>query len=363
MKLPAAFVLMMSTLAFDARADDPISADREIDAGHRVVSVGAALVPGVVLHGSGHFALGRRTTAYRLLAIEGTGLGLLALGVIPIALSGASRYLVRTSGIIAAMGTGLLGTSLQADFWGVAMPLAARGHPPLSAPIVEADLGYRYVYDPQFRYAHFAVAALDLRWHGLHLSPSIWTAADDINVRSRFLAGYRFFGPRPGTQPARDGSYLELDAAITRHRYGTERFTTVTGEVFTGGRLDLQRIDPWLRGSFSELALGIGLQAFDYDVEKSQDLGTDRESLLLAHLGFGFYIGGPDAPRAEINNYYDHRHDDFVAGFNERAIGVPGHIGLSTTIYFTDHIGMHAVFEAGSSLLAGASLLIRQPAP
>jgi hypothetical protein len=349
-------------LASTARADDD-GGDRGVDEqsvtpAERTLAVGASLVPGVMLHGAGHFAIGRRTTAYKLFALEGIGLALLLAGAIPLVVSGASRYLVRTSGVVAAMGAGLLGNSLQADIWGVAMPLDARGMPAETAPIVEAEVGYRHVHDTHFDYASFLVTALDLRWRSLHLRPSSWYALDDRNVRLGMLAGHRFFGPRPGEAPAADGSYLEIHAAVTRHRFAQERFTTVTGELFAGGRLDLVHLDPWLQGAFSELGIGIGLQAFDYDAG-GLELGVDRESLLLARFGFGFYVGGPDAPRAEIFNYYEHRHDDFAGGFNEAAIGIPGHLGLSTTVYLHDAVGMHAVFEAGASLLGGASLLLR----
>lgn len=43
----------------------------------------AALLPGLVLHGAGHWLAGDRATAWRLLAAQGTGLGLLAVGGAP----------------------------------------------------------------------------------------------------------------------------------------------------------------------------------------------------------------------------------------------------------------------------------------
>ena len=45
------------------------------------VATAVAIVPGLVLHGSGHFAAGERATGWRLLGMEGVGLGLTAVGL------------------------------------------------------------------------------------------------------------------------------------------------------------------------------------------------------------------------------------------------------------------------------------------
>lgn len=333
---------------------DPVSP------GHRTLAFGAALVPGVLLHGSGHFALGRRQTAYRLLAIEGVGLALMVTAALPLWFTSASRYIAQSAGMVGAMGAGLFATSLQADLYGTLMPLDWRGKPARTAAIVEAELGYRYVSTEQFEYASFVVAALDLRWQGVRVSPSGWYALDDQNARHRLAFGYRFLGPRPGLPPAADGTFLEMEGAVTHHRFGTERFDSLTGEVMTLGRLDLERVDAYLTGTFSELGVGIGLGAFD---QRDDDAGleADREAgLMLVHLGFGFYLGGPSAPRAEVLSYYEHRHDDFAGGLVENAIGVPGHMGVSSRIHLSEQLGLAAMFEIGADLVTGISLLIRQ---
>src|SRR5204863_8650382 len=53
----------------------------------------AALFPGVLVHGTGHFVAGDRRTGYRLLAMEGLGLGLTLTGGATLAFTGASRHL------------------------------------------------------------------------------------------------------------------------------------------------------------------------------------------------------------------------------------------------------------------------------
>jgi hypothetical protein len=359
----AALVLAATLASGSARADDGGDEGPDPDepsAGLRVPGAITWLVPGVLLHGSGHFTIGRRTTAYRLLAMEGIGVGMVVIAGIPIALTAASRYLIREAAVVGAMGVGLFAISLQADLYGTVVPLDSRGEPSPTLPHVEAEIGYRYVYNPRFAYSSFVVNALELRHGGLLLAPSTWVALDDANRRTRVLGGYRFFGPRAEDEPAKDGSFIELTAGVTHHAHHTERFATLTPEVMTNGRLDLARIDPHLAGSFGELGIGFALQLFDYE---GLPLGEDIESLLLARMGFGFYLGGPRAPHGEFTSYYDHRHDDFVAGFTERSIGVPGHVGFAGEGYFTDHFGVSAIFEAGAAIMAGGSILLREAPP
>jgi hypothetical protein len=266
----------------------------------------------------------------------------------------------RSLGVIGAIGVGFIGTALQADLYGTLMPLEWRGSPPRRLPIVETELGYRYVNSEQFGYASFLVTSLDLRWEGLRLSPSAWFALDDRNTRQRIEGAYRFFGPRAASsQMASDGSFVELQSALTRHHFGPEGFDTLTGEVFALGRLDLVRFDENLVGTFSEIGVGVGLQAFDYDAP-GHPLGEDTESLLLGRLGFGFYLGGPEAPRAEVVSFYEHRHDDYAGGLVEDAIGVPGHMGASARVDVSEHIGLSTLVSIGADIVTGLSVHIRQ---
>jgi hypothetical protein len=80
-------------------------------------------------------------------------------------------------------------------------------------------------------------------------------------------------------------------------------------------------------------------------------------------MGWGFYLGGPDTPVGEVSSYYDHRHDDFVGGFTETSIGVPGHIGFAGRAWLSDNFGFNAVFEAGAAIMAGGSLMFRDTRP
>jgi hypothetical protein len=322
-----------------------------------------AVVPGALVHGTGHLVVGDTKTGLRLLALEGVGLGVLATGFVPIVLSGASRRLIGPAAALSAAGVGLFAISFLADIYGVVAPAGGVGAPLLEAPSFEAGLGYRYVYDPVFSYRNFMVQEIDYRTGAWRLHPSAWFAFDDTNARLRAHVAYRLTGPLPpGHGESHDGSFVDLEGAITRHAFTSNRFSTTTGEVAVAGRFDMARIGPSLRGSFAEMSAGLALQAYSYAIRGTT---ADVSELLLVRFGFGMYLGFPRSPRGEIKLYYDHRHDDFAAGLKIPGLGsgVVGHFGAEARLYLTRQWGLAAEVAAGSAYVTGLSILFRHGGP
>ena len=340
----------------DTRADSANARDdQEPSPTRRALGIGAAVVPGVLTHGAGHWVIGRHDAAGKLLVAEGIGFGTFLLGGVPIVLSGASRYVVGPAAALTMLGFGVFAVSFLADVYGTAVPLDARGSPLATAPSVETELGYRYVYDPQFAYRHFVVERVALRFGRLLVEPSAWFAADDLNSRWRLLGGWRLLGPLPA-QAAPDGSRLDVHAAATHQRYDSDRFSTSMGEASVDGRLDLARVDADLRGAFVDLGVGLGVQRVGYELS---GVPADTETLLLGGFGFGAYLG---QGRGEVRAYYDHRHDDYAAGLKITGLGsgVAGHFGLEGRYFFTDELGLSVDAEVGSAYLAGLGVVYRQ---
>ncbi|MEZ4445307.1 MAG: hypothetical protein R3B72_39910 [Polyangiaceae bacterium] len=360
-------LLAVMTAAPAAAGEPPVDATPSPDPdgalvppspGHRTLAFGAGILPGVLLHGSGSFALGRHSTAHKLLAAEGVGLGMVAIGLGTLAGTGASRYLAAPAASFMIPGAGLFGMSLVADLLATAWPMEDRGEPLRRAPTVEVELGYRAIHDPVFRYGHLLQQRLTLAVGGLRVIPEMWTAMDDANARMRLEAAYRPFGPRPDRE-ASDGSYVDFRLAATHHRFASDGFRTLTGELAARGRLDLARFDDFLTGQYAELELGVALQGYGYDVP-AQSIGADTETILLMRFAHGVYIGDPKRPPyGEIQNYYDHRHDTFAGGLTGFAIGIPGYFGFDGFAYFDDHWGLRGHLEVGSAVLGGVSLLLR----
>jgi hypothetical protein len=326
----------------------------------RGLAAGAAVVPGFLVHGTGQWVLGRPKTALRLLASEGVGLGLVALGGIPIVVTGASRKLVGPAAAIAISGFGLIFLGTLAELYGTTGLDQGGGHAQRRTVWFESELGYRYIYDPEFRYRNFAVERM-LFWVGhVKLEPSLSSALDDTAARARVLAGWRFFGPLPRPRAeAKDGSFLEVELAGTRSVFSRYAFDKWAGEAALGGRYDLERFDPVLRGSFVDGALGWGREWVRF-VPPGTRPSTNATDLLLARFGFGVYLGR--VPRnGEVRLYYDHRHDDFAAGLAAGGIGsgVVGHIGLEAWQYLDPSWGIKCEAQVGSAYLLGLSALYR----
>ncbi|HEU4537335.1 MAG TPA: hypothetical protein VFS00_24615 [Polyangiaceae bacterium] len=321
-------------------------------------AVGAAVVPGLLVHGAGHYVAGNKRTAGRLLALEAAGIGAVGGGLVTLALTGASRRLVAPVATFTIAGVGLFAISTLADLYGVLAPPGGTGEPLRVAPRFAAELGLRHVYDPVFPYGAFSYQALEVRLGGLRLSQSGWHSLNEHrNRRLRFEGAWRFVGPRPeGGERASDGSFLDVEAAFTDHDYGSDGFGVTTGEASLRGRLDLGRVGPTLAGSFAEFGAGLALASNRYD--RHTDEGDD---LLLGGFAFGAYFGRRADRWGEAKIYYDHRHDGFAAGLKMRGLGsgVPGHFGARALFFFDRSWGAQAEVEAGSAYVTGLSVLYR----
>ena len=194
-----------------------------------------------------------------------------------------------------------------------------RGFKPVGA------LGVQYVVDPQFDYGPF-VTALGRYRHGRHqveLDAAI--ALSDNN--QRIGAGYTAFFVGEGER----GRSLYARTKLTYHRFGSDGFRHLTGELLVGGRLPLRAIGPSLRGMFLEAEFGLGLQSFGFDA-LGGGLNGAVNGMLLFRSAYGFYLGD----RGELALFYDHRRDGFAGalGVDSVAAGTPGHVGVSGEGFF-----------------------------
>ncbi|WP_428264289.1 hypothetical protein [Haliangium sp.] len=338
-----------------AGEDDEIEVepDRGGDITPGVLPVLGALVPGVLVHGLGHRIGGDRRTASWLLRAEGVGLGVAVAAGIPLALTGANRRLALPAIplVVGGLGSFLLGWT--ADIYGAAGGARVTGEPRLDAPVLALRAGYLYVHDPQFEYASVADFDARARVGPWSVAAAASLALDDDHQRARLGGGYRLWGPRPDRASA-DGTYFDLDAAVAMSHFGSDGFTTWTGEVFVHGRYDLARIGPSLRGAFADMGVGLALELADYD-----DGDTDVGDLLLADFGFGVYLGRPEGAHGELRVGYDHRRDDFAGGLAVRGGGggFAGSFSASGFVRVAGPWGVSARFELGSAYVAGLGLL------
>jgi hypothetical protein len=322
------------------------------------LAVGASILPGVLLHGSGHYVHGCKRLGETLLWMELSGLGLVLLALAPAPIFGGNESMVPFQAFIAMSGVALFAGSWLLDVYGTAVPEAVRGKPMNRAPSMETLVGYRHVYDPIFRFRHFFTQGFDV-WHGsLRVMPRADFAVAGRNARYRLPAAFRLLGPTPSHGTGL-GTFLDLMLGLTHHDFFIDGFKASTLELATQSRWDLVSVDPGLRGTFAELGAGVGLTRYAYEAP-----GADRDlnSLLLMSFGFGGYFGDPTGRGGEIKLIYDHRHDDFAAGSKLPGLGsgTIGHFGLEARGYLNSEFGMLFDVQAGSAYVLGLSLLYRQ---
>ena len=147
----------------------------------------ASVVPGVVIHGVGHLVNGCPGLGARLLWLELAGLGLIATALLPAPVFGGNQYLVPIQAFLGMSGVALFSGSWLFDIYGSVVPLEARGLEAPRAPVLETQLGYRYVYDPIFQYRHFMVQGFEWWQRSLRLMPRADFAPRDANARYRLL--------------------------------------------------------------------------------------------------------------------------------------------------------------------------------
>ncbi len=318
------------------------------------------MVPGLVVHGAGHFVLDEKRTARNLLIMEGIGVGLLAVGGLTVFFTGASRYFAAPAISATMAGGGLLASSAFGDLYGTISrdgdAVTARLRPPVSW---ETELGYRRVHDPQFAYTDFLVERVSHQVGAFRFSPSGWFSTRGDTARYRLEGQYRVLGATAFETPV-DASFLDVTLGFVHQRHRPERFTKGSAELSLDGRYDLGRLGRTLRGSFVELGVGYALGRLDYDAI-GVAVPSDYEHLLLGHWAFGILLRGQSAPGSEVLVYYDHRHDDYAAGLLSGGIGSGnfGHFGVGARWFFNDRFGISGDFQVGAAYVGGASLLFR----
>jgi len=327
----------------------------------RRAAAGLALMPGIAVHGSGHYALGYRKTAYALLLTELLGAALVFGGVVTEVRSGNSRQLAGPSVAATVLGGGLVLASFGADLYGT---LTSDGDAAAALPRAparfESEVGYRYVADPHFDYRHFVVESLTLRRGDFRLTPCAWFATNASNVRYRVEAAYRLLGLGPAEAGDRD-DHLDLVLGGMHQRYLPEHFQRTGLDFALDARFDFAHLGDTLRGSFIDLGLGYGRAKIAYAIQ-GLAVPSDTDDLLLVRVGLGVALRGRAAAGSEARIYYDHRHDDYAAGFLTpgRVSGVFGKFGGDLRWFFTPRLGVLADAQVGSAIVGGLSILFRE---
>lgn len=322
-------------------ASEPVSSDVDTsiaqpDRARRVRATAAALIPGAVIRGAGHFALGDRETAYKLAYAQATGLGMILVSSASIGLSGASRYLTPPSMPVILTGSGIFLVSWLADIYGAA-GLSRFAGTRRELPFLELEAGGLTLQNSALDVS--GAGYLSIR-HERRVIAALELVQGDAGYR-RFAAtgGYRLW-QRPD-----DGSYIALSSELMSESFGDAGFRVAAAHGFIDGRMALQGVSETLGGAFATGHLGFGLERVRYDRD------TDIERNFRAMFGLGMYVGSARRP-GEIVLFYDQRRDDLVGGVSSESVaGFLGHFGVDGFWYFMGRYGVHARIALGQGQL------------
>ncbi|MDC0711601.1 hypothetical protein POL68_24240 [Stigmatella sp. ncwal1] len=317
------------------------------------VPAALSVVPGLLFHGLGTWVEGDTQTSKRLFALEGAGLGLLAVGGVPIALTGASRRTIGPLYLVALSGAGLFSLSAAANLYAAVAPAFPPGAPAPALPPVEVELGYQHVYDPAFDYRHFLSLGATARLSSVRLEGSVQWAPGEGNTRIRMGGAYRLLGAPEQARGSAEGTALDGEAAAVFHRFGPQGFAMGGVEAGVRGRYDMVRLSRRLEGSFAEVSAGMAFQGYSYFGPVSEDALHEQ---LLFSFGYGVYLGRQGPVRGEALLYYNHRKDDFPGGV-KAAVGVLGFFGMRGRLFLSDRWGVSGDVQAGSAYVGRVSVV------
>jgi hypothetical protein len=340
--------------AAEENSDEETPAD-EHDAVRRAINVGVAVLPGLVVHGAGHFAAGDAETGWKLVGAEIASLGLTTAGVAGLLVTGAADQTVTLFVGLTALGGTSFVYSWLADIYGVATTGDALGRPQIQRAPLDFALGYQYVHNPTFDFGHFVHAGAAGRVHRLGIGADGWFALDENNWRLAGEASWRFLGPLPDS-PSADGSFVDAETGIIYHDYDASDFAALTVQALLRGRYDLHHFAESLRGSFVEGAFGYGLTQYTHDEHPD-----DTTSLLLFDASFGVYLGDSPEGYGEAAVFYNHRHDGFVGGLKIGGVGSGpvGGFGVRLVKSIVGPWGFEASAQAGSAYVGRLNLVFR----
>lgn len=308
-------------------------------------AVAAAVFPGLLIHGSGHYVRGERETAKKLLSVQAAALAAVILGGVPLAVTGGSSKLVLPTVPLLIGGSAVLMGNWFADLYGTIRGPTRRpdhvgeagGYRLATERTLSAGVHYRYVYDPQFSLRHLlgvAIGSAGRRW-SIHSIAEVTGDGAEMRIvgsAERIVVGDVF------------GSWLGVRVDAAHLRQPTDGFVVSSVGGMVGGHYQFGDLAPSLAGAFMNLWLGVGADAFDYETPGA---GVDVIEAAIAE----FSIGGSMARGGDIRVGYNHNRTDWAAGLatGGRGGGFFGSAFTEVRIPINDRVTLAPRLDIGSA--------------
>jgi hypothetical protein len=314
----------------------------------RALAVGAALVPGLLLHGAGSWVAERPRAAKRLFAVQALGLGMMVAGGAPILATYGSPKVTMPGVPLAVTGVGMFASTWIADVWAAAGGESRAGLARAERPYT-VDAGAAWGRDPYHGNRGFLELGGSWWWQRLELAPRGRFELNASSVEGGLDARWRLYG-EPGSGALLErGHRVDLRLGAFGRNDDNDEIRALWQEAAIGGRFDLRALDEAVAGLFFEAEVGLGLDETGYP-NGVWDVGA----LLLARNALGVYLG---RGAGELAFSYSQRRDALVGGlFAGRAAGFLGHVGAELELQLGHRLAMRLGVEYGTALLTSFAL-------
>jgi hypothetical protein len=266
-------------------------------------AAGAAVVPGLIVVGSGHWVLGERAAAVRLLETEAVALAGMALGGALLWGSRASAPLAPLYVVPGIGGLGLLTVAWLTDVIGAVH--GARDWPAPRPPpgTLTVTAGYAGLYGSPFDFH----GLLDLRasWRGDRFVVMPFALVEPGG------AAYVAAGGRGAVRLWRRAgdavTQAGLVAGVLHQRFGPAGFHVTAGEAAGEARVNLGLLARTMRNAYGLGRLGVGLEGYGY---AAPDAAGDARPYLVLEVGLGLQA----TRRVGLELLYRHRKNELPGG-------------------------------------------------
>lgn len=279
------------------------------------LAVAAAILPGTLVHGSGHFVLGDRKTAIRLLALEGMGLAGVIGGIGVLGAVGGSEKLAPVYVPLAVGGLTTLAFSQLADLLGSVRGTEPWPVPRHFAPATRASVAWTGLFGVPVTPRHLLEVRAEARGTRAALQVSA-TAAPTGGA----WGGGATWSRRLDTPNADPVSATWLILGARHLSLPDDGVRLTTAEAFVASRWNLRDLAPTLQNAWVLARLGAAIDLFGY-VNRDSWV-EDGLPLLVVDAGMGARLTN----RLTVEIAYRHRKDELPGGFT--GSGLAGFLGF-----------------------------------
>jgi hypothetical protein len=297
--------------------DTPV-AGVEADPGDRPVpwlAAGASIIPGLLVHGAGHFAAGESSNGYRLLAIEGVGIAGIVGGLATLRAVRGSEKLAPVYVPVTVTGVGLFIASFLADVAGT-----LHGQRPWPVPRPPGTLtltgGYTGLFASKHTFSH--LGRLGAEWHYRRL-----TCGAALMLHPEF--DYSQYGGTVSLrlwEPGADDPVTRLTVFVDAYhqRFRTEGFSITAFRGFGELRWNMGYLVTTMRNAWWLARLGWGFDLLSFDNIAS---GEDGLPFIVFEVGMGLMA----SERVSLELVYRQRKGELPGGMTV-AGALAGFLGM-----------------------------------